>query len=655
MAKNNKNIRIIKEFVRQRLLLESVYQPINFYDDVYEVASNKPSMNKEKLVQKILNLKDEVLPSISNKKERKKVILDFSKSIRKESGFDVRNLTIYLKPILSFIKASGDTNLEECLRVANLFNDKLLKRVNEDFREKVKSQTITFDNIIKLTYYYEQNILPVVKKSKSNISIEEMVKKYNKYVIENNNNYLAIHPTNATDFAEIVRILIKDLDDPNYPSVTWCTQNPGSWEEHNSSEHIIILYNKNLHYSDRNKFADEHDEELEDPNYLYKYSMISLKVYKNHEDYVQDPDEVFEEIAYESSVNIDNEHVITEKGLREAIPNFDAFESKLIKYCQNVVDEKPKEINIEDITQSLDFFAEHNMFDKSMSFFESNIQKRTPLASLKIYIENILNYSKINVSKKEFCFKLATELFVNVAYKKAIQHNPMKWLMKDFRQCKETLPEFIDYFFDYCLSKYQSDSRGIYAYALAFYFGTNYDSQMNSPSGFSKSKILPHYKSIVKKIDSGSLEPLFVNFCENYEIAGGMSFSNSFYFVDDKDINLKIVNTKLLFYMFNNTKKVNLLDLFKQGTAFYLFYLSDSLDKILKKETIDEVAATFNEDSSYNMFKSKYAEMLRGKSITNTVYGTEAFFSEAYNKIKNLNSKTKTVHGIEYNKDDILF
>ena len=96
MAMNNKNIRIIREFIRQRLLLENLYQPVNFYDDVYEAASSKPSMNREKLVKKIIHLKDEVLSGISNKKERKKAILEFGKSIREELGFDIRHLTIYL-------------------------------------------------------------------------------------------------------------------------------------------------------------------------------------------------------------------------------------------------------------------------------------------------------------------------------------------------------------------------------------------------------------------------------------------------------------------------------------------------------------------------------------------------------------------------------
>ena len=689
MSKNNKNIKIIREFIRHRLLLENIYQPIDFYEDVYRIAVNKPSINREDLVQKILNFKEEILPKIKNKKERKKKIIDFTKSIRTASGFDIRHLVIYLKPILSFIKTSGDTNLEECLRVANLFNDKLLKRVNEDFRKKVMSETLSFDNIIKLTYYYEQNILPTTKEAKGNMSLEEMKEKFSKDIVIDNNDYLAIHPKNPIDFAEVVKVLVKDLSDPDYPAVSWCTQNPGSWSEHNSSEHIIILYNKKLHYSDRDEtismplfnspkgFKSSKDSEIEYDTALYKYSLISLKVFKDSDDFFDDDDfddddevKVFEEISYESSVNIDNDHSITKAGLKAVIPNFKKFNDAIISYCQKATKEEEhkeiKKIDSSEVAKSLNFFAEHNMFDKALKFFEVDIQKRTPLQSLNKYAKEIINYAILNASHKEFCLKLITNIFVNITYRKAIRKDYMKWLSKDFRECKEALPEFADFFFNYCLGKIQKDNRGVYAYSLAYYFGTNYDDNKKSPSGFSKSKIAPVYKSIIDRIRSGSLsDALFLNFLVHYEIHSDNSFDNCFYFIDEPNINKEVFKTHVSNWL-NHKYKVDditnvykdLLSDFESGEAFYLLYLADSLPEFFDQESLTSISNSLNSISKeeYQALKEAYYKKIQKTSINSeSKFFSEDFLDSSFKKLKNIAGETKTVDGIQYKEEDIPF
>ena len=684
MSKNNKSMNIIKEFVKQRLLLENIYQPINFYEDVYEIAINKPSMNREDLVQKILNLKNEILPKIKNKKERKKTILDFTKSIRDTSGFDIRNLTIYLKPILSFMKASGDTNLEECLRVANLFNNKLLKKVNEDFRQKVMSGTLSFDNIVNLTYYYEENILPTTKKAKGNMTLDEMKEKFRKDIIIDNENYLAIHPKNSFDFAEVVKVLVKDLDDPDYPAVSWCTQNPGSWSEHNSSEHIIILYNKKLHYSDRDKTIniplfprskddskDLKDSEIDYKAPLYKYSLISLKVYKNDEGFYDDDDEdVFEEIAYESSVNIDNDHSITKQGLKAVIPNFKKFNDTIIKYCQKVSseeeDEEIKKIDPTEVVESLHFFSDHNMFDKAFKFFEVDIQKRSPIQALSEYAKQIISYAILNSSKKEFCFKLITELFINITYRKAIRKEYMKWLSKDFRECVEKSPDLADFFFDYCSEEIQKDNRGIYAYSLLYYFGTNYDNNKKSPSGFDKSKIAPVYKSIINKLKTGSLsEALYLNFLVHYEIHSSKNFDNCFYFIDDLSINKEVFETHILNYLnivYKNsdieTCYKNLIENFESGKGFYLLYFANDLSGMFSQESLNNISNTLSSisEKQYQELKNKYYKKIQENSISNVgKYSNEDYLDNAFEKLKNISGKTKSIDGIEYKEEDIPF
>ena len=79
----------------------------------------------------------------------------------------------------------------------------------------------------------------------------------------------------------------------------------------------------------------------------------------------------------------------------------------------------------------------------------------------------------LNSSKKEFCFKLITELFINITYRKAIRKEYMKWLSKDFRECVEKSSDLADFFFNYCLEEIQKDNRGIYAYSLLIHMAIN--------------------------------------------------------------------------------------------------------------------------------------------------------------------------------------
>ena len=97
---------------------------------------------------------------------------------------------------------------------------------------------------------------------------------------------------------------------------------------------------------------------------------------------------------------------------------------------------------------------------------------------------------------------------------------------------------------------------------------------------------------------------------------------------------------------------------FKSGKGFYLLYFVNNLSSMFSQESLDNISNTLRlmNKEQYQELKNKYYEKIQKTSISNVgKYANEDYLNSAFEKLKNISGKTKTIDGIEYNEEDIPF
>ena len=79
---------------------------------------------------------------------------------------------------------------------------------------------------------------------------------------------------------------------------------------------------------------------------------------------------------------------------------------------------------------------------------------------------------------------------------------------------------------------------------------------------------------------------------------------------------------------------------------------------MFSQESLNNISNTLHSinEKQYQELKNKYYKKIQENSISNVgKYSNEDYLDNAFEKLKNISGKTKSVDGIEYKEEDIPF
>ncbi len=675
MLSNNKYVRLIREFIRNKIILEVLekrYKSIDFIRSIQELSEEKTSLQRDKIVQAIREF------DLSQKKQIKKNMKLINKSLRKETqtsdyGLGHENLTnLYLELILDYLKTHGDVSLTESLRVAIEFDKELKEKLKKEIQERIRNKKIRFANIKKIFYLYENKIKPITKGDYLHVKDVDQLKEIDevegtKIVVIEEPDYIVFHPKTSGQFKGVLEFCLKDLGVPKYKTTTWCTQRRASWLSHKMEENILIYYNKKLFFNEEaSKIETPSDDPYEVDSYsegeakLNKYSLISLKI-----------DVDTKKIKYESSVDIDNLHTITRENFSKVVNNIEKIENILFEDSESAVypDSNISElISYENLFETFSFLSKNNQIETGFKFILNTflLSSETPLEKFQEVIDYALdfsddyldnlgddideyiddeNYEEILSDKqikeykyltsrqsKENFFKMVAESLARILTNEFLRSISLSELTKIFSGfCKKTNVgnEFRSFALKYYMERTKTSNVPFYPMAILMYYGSHSDAKSSSsitPSGLSVEIIKGFYDKIIDGLDSAE-NPEFMEFyLDNYDLLSLSSYlKHNFIFINNPSVHNKILNSnkfKKLFHRNLGNDMNSYGKIFeKYGALIYL--CRKNLDVLFENAPMskDEFFSKL-QDKSTNIYKMSENGIVKCFKAKSNIFGS---------------------------------